>query len=181
MHLSISIGLLCSKQFKLGLGNTGDDITTDWPMKWTWAFGGSSPPSLSLELMCCPPFPQLEPFSRMQPWKSKVVLRPYGQCTWLNSVKPLYKRYDSGGQVWRSTCLAAAQHKPHVKLPCLLHLPPTNLEWPAFFFSLSFPCVYGVQFVKQKAILRKDHVPFITDAAKGLERRPKLLGAKYTV
>ena len=30
--------------------------------------------------------------------------------------------------------------------PCLLKLPPTYLEWPAFFFGPSLPLVYGGQF-----------------------------------
>lgn len=82
--------------------------------------------------------------------------------------------------MWRSAHLAAAQDNLMCTFPCLLKLSPTNLEWPAPFFVLSLSSMYGVQFVTQKAILRED-VPFIIDAAKGLECRLKLLGAKDTV
>lgn len=34
--------------------------------------------------------------------------------------------------------------------PCLLHLPPTNLEWSACFFSLSWFSMYGGQCVRQQ-------------------------------
>ena len=46
-----------------------------WPWSWTQAIGGSSLPSLSLEYMFCSLFPQLEPFQRMQPRESNVLLR----------------------------------------------------------------------------------------------------------
>lgn len=45
------------------------------------------------------------------------------------------------GRVRGFPALAAAQDKA-CKFPCLLKLPPVNLEWPAFFFGLSLLCVY---------------------------------------
>ena len=36
------------------------------------------------------------------------------------------------------------------KFPCILKLPPTNLEWSASFFGLSLPSMYGGQFLNQQ-------------------------------
>lgn len=46
---------------------------------------------------------------------------------------------DSGG--WISTCLKALNKT--YKYPCLLKLPPTNLEGSACFFGLSLSLMYG--------------------------------------
>lgn len=49
------------------------------------------------------------------------------------------------------------------KFYCLLKLPPTNLEWPASFFSFSLSSVYGIQVqilpfprLQTKTLLDKD-------------------------
>ena len=83
-----------NKCHELGLINNGEDVTTDWSMTWTWATGGSSTPPLSLELTFCSLLPHLEPFSNMQPWESKILLRPSGWYIWLNSVKPVGRYGD---------------------------------------------------------------------------------------
>ena len=62
-----------------------------WPPVGLWAGPGQSvclPSLLSLKCTFGPSFPQWEPFSRKQPWESNVLLRPSGQCMWLNLVKP---------------------------------------------------------------------------------------------
>ena len=47
----------------------------------------------------------------------------------------------------------ADRDKSHVrKFPCLLKLPPTNLEWFASVFGLSLPFVYKGQCVNQQEL-----------------------------
>lgn len=43
--------------------------------------------------------------------------------------------------MWRSTHLVFIQDSLVSRLPVLLDLPPTNLEWAAFFFTLSLPSI----------------------------------------
>lgn len=44
-------------------GGNGENVTSDWPMSWTWAVRGSAPPLLpSPEHTFCPPFLQREQF-----------------------------------------------------------------------------------------------------------------------
>ena len=85
--------------------------------------------------------------ARMQPWESKVLLRPSGLDSDWTLWRPLWKLKDSGGQVRRSTPPAATQDKPTLKykFSCLLSLPPTNLESSGPFFSL-LPSVYRGEF-----------------------------------
>ena len=93
----------------------------------------------SWECTFCPPFPQWELVSRRQPWQSKVLLRPSGQCTWLNPFKAsLYVKILAGA----GRDLAAPKTSLVGRFSCLLDLPPTNLEWPACFSGLFLPFVY---------------------------------------
>ena len=91
--------------------------TAGWPLSWTQAVGGSLPPPLSLECILCSPFPKWGPFSRMQAWESKVLLRPSGVvvifshtyiCDW-TQLRLLYKLLIFGGWVQRPTGLVVAQ------------------------------------------------------------------------
>ena len=47
------------------------------------------------------------------------------------------------GECWDLLVL----RRRRTKTPCLLTAPPANLEWPATFFGLSFPSLYGSQFL----------------------------------
>lgn len=73
----------------------------------------------------------------------RVLLMPSGPYQWLNPVKVSRETQDSGGLMQRSTGLAAAKTKRISTSPCLLKLPPTNLEWSASVFGLPLPSVYG--------------------------------------
>ena len=53
---------------------------------------------------------------------------------------------NSGGYVRRSTCLVLPKTSLICKFPCLLNLPPTNLEGAASFLGLSLPSMYGGYF-----------------------------------
>lgn len=48
-----------------------------------------------------------------------------------------------------STHLAATKTSIVCKSPCLLNLPPTNLEWSVCFFHLSLLSGFGPQFMNQ--------------------------------
>ena len=76
--------------------------------------------------------------SHSRPWERNVLPRPPELYMWLNILRPLYKLF-----------LLQQQREPLifetnliVKFPCLWKLPPTNLGWPASFFSPSLPSVY---------------------------------------
>ena len=121
------------------------------------------PAPLSLE---CVFWSQREPFSRIQAWESKEFLRPSSWCTWLNAASEglCINFWASVRRVQRSTpscgCLRQASH---VSVPpYLLNLPPTKLERPAFFFSLSLSSpiplphdMYRGQFVNQQWLMVK--------------------------
>lgn len=77
-------------------------------------------PLLPSQCSICPPFPPPEPFWRQQPWGSKVLWRPSGWYTLLNSGKAFSKLLRFLRAVQRSTCLADAQDKPHM-LSSLAH------------------------------------------------------------
>ena len=111
-------------------------------MSWTLVNRGSSRPVLR---MCTyPPCTQRELRSRTRLSESNVSLRPSGQYTWLNPAKASNKLL----RLWRAgveiTHLTAYKTCLLCKFPCLLTLPPTNLEWSAaFFFSHSLPPCMG--------------------------------------
>lgn len=49
----------------------------------------------------------------------------------------------------RSTCFAVAKDKPVYRFFCLLNLPPTNLVYAAFFFSLFLSSVCEGHFMNE--------------------------------
>ena len=76
--------------------------------------------------------------SRMQPWESKVLLRPSGLNIWLNPVKAsIYTFKILVGRCRDLFILWPPKTSFVNKFPCLLTLPLTNLEWSAFFFFWS--------------------------------------------
>lgn len=122
-------------------------MTTCWPISWPQAVRGYLPIPLSLECVFCPPFPQWESFSRTQPWKNIMMLRPSGPNTWLNLVKASINFEDFDRWVQRSTCLMVAKSSLEYKFPPLLNLPPPiNLEWSSSFFHLFLTSEYEGQF-----------------------------------
>lgn len=104
--------------------------------------GFPSPP-MSFELAHCSHSQRTEAAPTTRTWGSDVVLTPAGWCPSSDSthdwtlLRPLYKLKIGSVSVERerSTHLAATWDKPICKFPCLPNLPPTNLEWPAFFFE----------------------------------------------
>lgn len=85
--------------------------------------------------------------SVIQPWESNVFMMPSGLNRWLNPVKAciwtfkvLVDRCRNLLMLWLSK--AILMHK----FPCLLKLPSASLEWPASFFCLPLPSMYGRQF-----------------------------------
>lgn len=63
------------------------DMTTSWPMSWTWAPQGSSSPPLSLECEFTLSFPLPEIPPRTQPSNGDVMLKLPAQYTWLSPVR----------------------------------------------------------------------------------------------
>lgn len=57
-------------------------------------------------------------------------------------LRPLYKLLNSSGWVPRSAISCLSKTSLMYKFPCLLKQPPTNLEGPASFSSLSSSSVY---------------------------------------
>ena len=124
-------------------------MIANWPSSWTWAIGeigGTPPPTLSLECAFCLPYPLSEPASRMPPQNRNVVLRLSGLGTDWTHLRILYNLLRYGGQVQNLLILQLPMTNLLSKFPCILNLPSTNLEWPAFFFCLTLPSVYGAQF-----------------------------------
>lgn len=116
--------------------------------------GPSAPPLSSLWSLLPSSPPEAAP--RVQPWDAYAVLRLSELGTWLSPVKPscicdgnqlrpLYKllRFLQVGAESHSSC--TTPHLPPTRLvrkfPCLLDLPPINLEGSASFFSLSWSFV----------------------------------------
>lgn len=124
-----------------------------WPL-WTLNLDLSNPRAfspLSLECTFHPWFPQPEPFSRTQPWKSNVLLRRSGQRLWLNPEKASVhtsKILIEGGTdllVWWSPTTSFTG-----KSPCLVSLPSANPQWAASFLNPSLLSAGG-QFMSQQS------------------------------
>lgn len=122
-----------------------------WPPVDPWAWPGQleapHPPPQSLECTFCPPFPQWEPFLRTQAWESNALLRTPGWCKWLKASMQSSKLLAGG---CRDLLVLLPKTSLICKLPGLSTLPPTNLEWPASFFGLALPFLYGGQFANQE-------------------------------
>ena len=115
-------------------------------MSWTWAIGDS--PTCPWVWNMCSHLLSLLPEAapKTQPWDRNVVKRLSGLCTWLNPVRASVHFYDLVGGCRKLFILQPPKTILICKLPCLLNLPLTNLEWSAFFFGLSLPSMYGGQF-----------------------------------
>lgn len=118
--------------------------------------GPSAPPLSSLWSLLPSSPPEAAP--RVQPWDAYAVLRLSELGTWLSPVKPscicdgnqlrpLYKllRFLQVGAESHSPC--TTPHPPPTRLvrkfPCLLDLPPINLEGSASFFISPGPLWTG--------------------------------------
>lgn len=96
-----------------------------------------------------------EAISRTKLCCGDVVLKTPAQY-WAH-LGPLYRLLRFGGQVQQSIHLTAAPKQAlYISFLCLLKLPPTNLEWPVSFFSLSLPSVYGSWFQITPGKLQKE-------------------------
>ena len=92
----------------------------------------------SLEYMFCPPNLQWEPFSMTQPWEAMCCWDPLDNICALTQLKLLYKTFKILVDKCRYLLVLGHLKASFVyKFPCLLNLPPTNLEWPS---------MYGCQF-----------------------------------
>lgn len=106
-----------------------------------WLLTRRSHPT-SLECTFCPLLPQWEPFSRVQPWESNVLLRPSGWSMWLDPLKVTIHTFKSPVAGVEIPPLAVAQDKFPMWFPCL----PAAYQSGAicvFLWSLPVLCVSG--------------------------------------
>lgn len=90
----------------------------------TWAIRGSAShltPPLTFECMFFPLFLQEEPLQRYN-LERPVCCGDHLDAVWLNSVK-------ASIYIWRLLPKTSLLYR----FPCLLNLPPTNLDWPSPF------------------------------------------------
>lgn len=109
-------------------GSHWKHVTTGWPENQTQASGDSSPLPLSLECAFYPPFPWLELFLGCRLERERCRWDHLDStCDWA-SLRPLCKLL----RFWRSGVeiyLSCGVHTNFLcKFPCLLHLPPANLD-----------------------------------------------------
>lgn len=116
-------------------GGYGEDVIPGWPASRNQRIEGSSTPQHP-EMHTLPQFPQPGAISMVQPWESKVWLKPLdGMWNW-TPLRLLLNSYDSGVQARKSPQPLATSLPSN--FPCLLELPPANLEWLPL--SSLFPC-----------------------------------------
>lgn len=85
--------------------------------------------------------------SRIQSWESNVSMWPSGLNRWLNPGKASIEMIkDLVGRCRDLLILWLSKTSNVYKFPWLLKLPPTNLEWSAFFFCLSLSSMYETEF-----------------------------------
>lgn len=97
----------------------------------------SPSPTLVFEMYVLPIVPILDATSGTQPWERNVLLRPSGLYLWLNPVKAFIQTLKIlAGRCRDLLVLQPLKTSLIHKFPCLLKLPPTNLEWSASFFGL---------------------------------------------
>lgn len=103
-------------------------------------------PHPCLGMYILPTIPIQGAISSMQPWNSRVLLRPPGLGIWLNPIKPLYKVLRFWAVVWTLLFLQPTRTSLRSKSPFLWKLPPTNRDGAASFFGLSLTSLYGDSF-----------------------------------
>ena len=81
--------------------------------------------------------------SGMKPWGNHVLSRPFELYTWLNPIKASTQTLKILGARCTELLIMPLPKTSILSSLGLLNLPPTNLEWPASFFSLSLLIVYG--------------------------------------
>lgn len=85
-----------------------------------------------------------------QTYSLEIMIRRWDQLDDTHDWTQLRSQYKLwfGGQLLRSYFMPKTEVSSFLiyKFPCLLSLPPTNLEWPASFFGLPLASPYGDQF-----------------------------------
>lgn len=87
--------------------------------------------------VCCPWFPQQEPFSGIKPFERAMSC--WDHLDWIHDWtqgRSPYKLLTFWWWVGRSIHLAVTKTSLIYEYPCLFNLPPTNLECSAFLLSL---------------------------------------------
>lgn len=124
-------------------GGHQEDVTARWHASWTQVINQRFLP-LVLGMCALPTVPIAGAPPKTWPWES-MVLRLSVLNMWLISVKASTWTFRILVARFRSL-LALCHLKSSLicKFPCLLKLPPSDLEWSISFFDLSFPSTYRV-------------------------------------
>ena len=126
-------------------GNVGrghqEDMTAIWLMSWPWTVRGPSPPPCPWNtcLSWCPDF------------RGTALREQCGTETtwiWLN---PVIYALRFNGWVWNFTHLSMPKTGLICKLPWVLNLPSTHIEWLLLSLVSTCPLCMGSQFVNQSA------------------------------
>lgn len=115
------------------------DMPTSWRWNWMWAIWGPSPAPPILECMFCPQFPQWELFQGCSLKRVRCRhnhMDGIGDWTQLRSLYELLRFWWAGASVDIYSFVVPRTSLVY-EFSRLLKLPPTNLEWPASFFSFS--------------------------------------------
>lgn len=146
-----------------------EDVTSSWSKGWAQQLEAPHPLSLCSECMSCQPFPQWEPFSRMQSWESNVLLTPSGWHIDWTPLRPLYKLTILAGRRGDLLVFWLPKATFICQFPCLLNLLPPDVECRSSFFSFSLPSMYRGQFANEKRkenltlcnlVLNLNHLPW---------------------
>ena len=122
-----------------------------WPESWTWAIWGSSHTLHPWNVLYTWLFP-----AKTQPWGDNVLLGTPVENTWMVYVtEPSEHLHINFLKIWWMAVeiyLSCGCSKTSFlcEFPCLLYLPPTNLEWYAFFLSLFLSSIFGGSFANQQ-------------------------------
>lgn len=106
-------------------GGHGEDMTVAGPVSWTWAVRGFS---LLWPWNILPFAPTAELISRGKHWENNE-LRLSKLNVWLNPVKAFVQTLKILAAVAGSSSSCTTNTSIVSKFPCLLELPPANLEW----------------------------------------------------
>ena len=136
---------------------------------------GFSPPSLSSGCMPPPPFSQWEPVSRLQPSENKVFWGQFDRVHYWTQLRALYKLlrfWWAWAEIYLSFSL---QDKTLMEIPCMLNLPPTNLDWPSYT-GASFRFHLGVSWGFQPSSQLSKFIGTTSDLESLNSDNPKYLG-----
>lgn len=133
-------------------------MTASSPMSWTPVIRGSSLPSFVLGMYVLPTATKWGPFQGQSLERAVCCWNHLDSIHDWTLLKPLHKLLRFWGWMQKSSHLVAPKPSLMCQFPCLLHPPPTYLEWLPLF-GLSLSSMYRDMFtdpeVAQKAQLQK--------------------------